>query len=1001
MRATRTIAICFFVSGFAGLIYEVSWVKMLRLLFGSTVLAVSTILAVYFTGLALGSYIFGKLADRRRCNPIRLYAILELVIAGACLISPVIFALLRNVYASFVADRDFSFETGALLKLGFAFVALIGPTTLLGGTLPLVVKGLSSGKEGMGHGLARLYGLNTLGAVLGTLAAGFLFLPLLGIQLTLVLAAAADIVVGLLALRIASSFSQSEGEKAPDESTPKAKKVSEKEASPEVKSALPAFVTGAAGFTSLGLEILLSRAIVTLTGSTVYAFSLILAVFLFGIGLGSSLVSRFTDRIRSSPGALGILLSITGLLTFAITHGYRFLPDLRQWCLTRFGYDFQVDLLLVVFFAALLLLPLTLVFGALFPLCTRLATRDQESLGSSLGLLYAVNTFSGIGGSILVGFVLLPKLGVLSCLAVLAWINLGVGILSWLLGSRSSGPRRMSIALPLLILGIALTLLLPRWDQTRLNNNIVLGNNTDTESVEEVLYYADGVDATVSVIASEGLRKLYVNGTIQAANDNSNVRLYDILAHLPLLLAPRTESVLVIGLGSGITLGTTSVYKPDTLHCVEISRDVVEGAKYFAKENRSILENPRLTLIHDDARSYLFTKSRSYDVITANAFLPSNAGTGALYAVEHFKNCREHLTEGGILCQWVPLFALSTDDLKCVTESFRTAFPESTLWFLSGYAMLIGSKGPLSLDYQRLKERFHRVQSQDRHRLDTTRIRSLDQLLGLCLLGPEQLASIGKGAALNTDDRPLIEYSAPRHIDFRTNLPMNIDLLLSKKTASFPLSRSFAPPPEPGIMSRIQASYLSTGYRAAYHAAIARGSEVEALTALQNARATKTSDPLADEILATHLSDGAQVALAAGDLQTGIARLEEAARLDPTTDRKTELGLALGLSGAVNRAVGILDDVLTKSPDHVKARLNLGALLANAGRFPRARRELETVLKLSPDHVQARLHLAAILAQMGEAHRAKELILQALTLEPKNAEALEKLEAVEELLKTG
>jgi len=1003
----RLLYACFLLSGCAGLVYEVAWVKMLRLLFGSTVLAVSTILAVYFAGLSLGSLLFGKRADRPGSRPVRLYAILEIAVAITCIASPLLLSLLRQVYASLVRDADPGFLTSALLKLALAFCALIVPTTLLGGTLPLGVAALARAARDPGAVLARLYGINTLGAVAGTLLAGFALLPVLGVRATLFLAALADLVVGIGALVLSRRLDGPSGagdeatrvERAtrplPEPPTDPSTGAGPERLSPGLSPGWALALTGTAGFTALGLEILLTRAIVILTGSTVYAFSLILAVFLLGIGLGSHLLSLTGERLRAAPWLPGALLALTAVLAAATGFLYVELPALRNASIQSWGYGFSTDLLLVAGFAALLLLPLTILFGALFPLCVRHAGTGTFRLGSRVGLVYAVNTLAGILGSVVVGFFLVPWIGVFATLGLLAGVNGVVGVLAFLAPRRSTG--RLAFAGALLLTLALAALLRPEWNPRGLTNDISLASNEDGAPVARVLYHHDGVDATVSVLEEDGLKKLYVNGTIQASSDVQNLRLYDLLAHLPMLLARGDESVLVIGLGSGVTAGTAAFHGPSRLTCVEISSEVPVAARYFSRENRDVLDRDNLHLVIDDARSHIFASTRKYDVITANAFLPSNAGTGALYSVEHFRACRDRLEEGGVLCQWVPLFALSPDDLRTVIGSFLAAFPEATLWFHGGYALLLGSPGRFSIDLAVVDERFRRLSDRDGARLRETRILDADQILGLCLLGPAELASLAAGASLNTDDHPIIEYSAPRHIDYRKTLPPNIECLLA------------AAPQEPVLLSllgggtipadreralrlRVEATLL----RAAYHRARAREDQQGALAALEKARSLGVPDPFADEELAASLALVAQAEATAGSLESATRKLLRAVELDATPAHRHTLGLVLAASGRAAEAVAVLDDLVKDEPSDVEARVLLATLLYNGGDAARARKELAEALRISPDHVGARVRLASVHLNEGETARALDLLREATRLDPGNEEARTLLHAVEE-----
>lgn len=985
-RASLLVA-CFLLSGFAGLVYEVVWVRMLGLLFGSTTLAVSTILAVYFSGLSLGSYVFGRIADRTARHPLRLYGALEIAAGAFALLSPPLFSLLDALYASAVTGKDLSFGAASLLKFACAFAVLIGPTTLLGGTLPLVVRGLASASaDPPGGRLARLYGMNTIGAVGGTIAAGFFLIPLAGVRGSLLAAAAIDFAVGVAAFALArrvpaggaAETDRAAGRAAAAMAAPAPARGSRRRIGPLA-------ITAAAGFASLALEVLFTRAIVTLAGSTVYAFTIILAVFLLGIGLGSSLVGRRVDALAEKPAALAALLGITALLAAAAMLAYSLLPLARPALVGALGYSFAVDAAVVCLFAAVLVFPASLVFGALFPIAARALAAGEGDIGRSVGVAYAANTIAGIAGSLVTGFVLLPAIGLVASLrAISCALAIAAGAAAF-----AAAPRRAALPAALSLAAVALALSSPSIDRARLTNDLARPGAAapGAASRARVLHYRDGMDATVSVIERGGYRSLYVNGRIQARNDRANLRLYDALAILPIALARGSENVLVVGLGSGITAGAASLAAPGKLTCVEISEDVVEGAGFFADENARVLERTEergFRLVHDDARSFLLASGEKFDAIAANAFLPSDAGAGALYTREHFESCREHLAPGGVMSQWIPLASLSADDLATAIASFSSAFEDTTLWMVAGDLLLVGGKEAIAPDLAEIRERLALVESGAPGRLARSRIESAEQVLGFCVADGASVRALFGRAPLHTDDRPRLEYSAPRHV-YRDNLAANMALVESAapRSGRSPVASRVANASE-AERAAIDGHFRATRAGLAARRLDAEGNADAAAEAYARARSEGVRDPLGAEAHADLLARSAWSASAAGNEAEALRLRLEAARIDPSPENELEYATALASAGRAADAIERLRALAAREPRIAEARINLGVLLANEGLLEDAERELGLAAAAAPSRPEPPFLLGQIALARGDRAGAVAHFRRALSIDPED-----------------
>jgi len=763
------VLVCFFISGATGLIYEVLWSRRLTLVFGVTVLAVSTVLAAFMGGLALGSAVFGRIADRCR-HPLRLYALLEAAIGLICFATPWLFVLVEQAYVAIhpgLAGRPWLLR---LVRFALSMAVLMPPAMLMGGTLPALTRALMRRLDQVGGRVGALYGTNTIGAMVGAVAGGFLLIPAVGIRQSIYLTAVLNLGVALAAyaLYLASDTRTPEEEQAERPESP---------ATAQAGYVWLLVAYGLCGAASMIYEVGWTRVLSLAVGTSTYAFCAMLAAFLAGIGLGSLvLASRgraSVDRLRAPLLWFGIVeLAIGALVTF-LTPVLDRLPFLFLALFRAIGPRFWLLEGGKLLIALVVMLPPALLMGYAFPLVTRLATESMGVVGRRVGAVYAANTVGTVIGSFAAGFLLIPAIGVRHALAVGVALNLVVGA-AYVAASFRLRPRLAAAGLIVAGAAVAAWPLLPDWNRSVLTSGAYIypgyylrGSSRHLMQDKEVLYYRDALTATVSVtrvtlpMMPEPLLSLQINGKTDASTGDLSTQL--MLAHLPTLLHPDPSSALVVGLASGCTLGALELHEEfERIDCVEIEPAMVEVTEHFRDVNRDCLRDPRVNLVLDDARNFLLVTRSRYDLITSEPSNPWISGVANLFTRDHFELCRDHLTEDGLFCRWIPLYNLAPDDLRCILATFSDVFPHCSLWLfptLATDAFLIGTTSPLVIDLVSLAPRA--AAGQVPGDLQAAGVRDTWDLLAGYLFGADLVTAMSQGARRNTDDFPILEFTTP------------------------------------------------------------------------------------------------------------------------------------------------------------------------------------------------------------------------------------------------
>ncbi|MBI2911632.1 MAG: fused MFS/spermidine synthase [Chloroflexi bacterium] len=743
------LLLLFFLSGTSALLYQVAWVRVVGPVFGVTVYAIGTVLAAFMAGLALGSYVSGRLADRSS-SPLRVYGLVEMGIGTTALLTLPAFTALPEVYRGLYDLLLGHPWAVAALRALLAFVILVVPTSLMGATLPIMVRSSLLRAGPLSRHIALFYAVNTAGAVAGTLASGFFLIGTVGVTTTIVLAAGLNLLLGVSAL--ATSFLTAAAVRTETiTATP-----GETEAKPtHGRDTAVLAVYGLSGFCALAYEVAWTRALVMFFDNSIYAFAIMLATVLAGIALGSYAVTPFLQRRANWLFVFATLeLGVGAAALLSVLFLSRMRGIVAQLAQISAGWlDFQTTDLFLATVSFLTIFPTTFLLGVLFPVVARVHAPQAAAVARRLGQLYAANVTGAIFGSLAASFVLVPTLGSQSTLQALAAANLGLGVALLALARPASRPLRTGLALAAGG-GLALFLLsVPDMYQL-----ILIGRFPGYD----ILWYQESVESTVTVVREPaGAKILYVNARGQASTQPELVRFHRQMAHLPVLLHADPRRALVVGLGGGATAGAIALHEGVNVDVVELSPGVPRAAAFLAEVNDGVLERPNVRLRVDDGRNYLLLTANRYDIITGDVFLPFDAGSAYIYAAEYFRLARQSLTDDGVVAQWLPPF--NDTVYRLVLRTFLSNFPHVTLW-LNG-DLLIGSNRPLRVDPAVLAQRVR--QPALREVLPTLGLDTSDTILRQFNASTAELWEYAGDGLVISDDRPLIEYYRGLQMDSR------------------------------------------------------------------------------------------------------------------------------------------------------------------------------------------------------------------------------------------
>jgi spermidine synthase len=992
-RSGRALfSVLFFLSGLAGLVYEVCWTRLLRLPMGNTVYSLTTVLTAFMAGLALGSYLAGRWIDRRG-RPLLVYALLEAAIGLFCFFLPWIVRAEEPLFRWAYQHLGTSFLAFHLMKFVACGLVILAPATLMGATLPVLCRQFVDDPAGLGRSLGWLYGVNAFGAVAGSLLAGFVLLPALG----LVAAIRVGVVTSLGVAAI--SFAASRRLAAPSLGSAAPAASAAPPAAPPARRVLLLAGYGLSGLAAMVLQIAWARVLALVIGSSVYAFALLVAAFILGLALGSSVASRFADRLRHpargfAVAELGIAFTTLAMLpVFARFPAWmvRIVPEVSQdfgrFQLVQFGLLF-----------ATLLLP-TACMGACLPLVGKTLARGLEHAGETVGSAYSANAVGTILGAFLGGFAILPALGIQKTILTGAAINLGVGVAVLAVTVRRR--RGLAAGVPALA-GLAALVLAPGFDPVTLSSGayyyaaglrpLLEAGRTLADVVGEqynILMHREGLSSTITVKESVGGdRTLAINGKVDAS-DHKDMVTQLLSGHLVALLHPEPRDAAIIGLATGVTTNSVAQHPSvRSIDCIEIDPEMTQACRLFDHVNGRILDDPRVRLVIQDGRNHLTLTDRQYDIILSEPSNPWVAGIASLYTLEFLEACRDRLRPGGLMCLWVHVYGFDLHAIRSMIRTFATVFPQATLWetyFLADY-VLIGSRDRVEVRWDDLVRRL----AEPRVRADLERVRILSpaDLLVRHVAGPAGVGELAATGEVYRDDDNQLEFAAPRLMYHRVD-PKELAVLQQVRQPGLP-SWLAAPPgglpaPDAAALAASQAAQRLFWEGVLHEMAGDAGAATQAfLAALErNPRLGNVGEHLVDTargVADFHLAAGDTLAVDALYRKIIALGIEQA-------DFYNDLGVLESQRGRLDAAVAAYRRALVLEPRNLQMRANLALALEFQGQTAAAEAELRRILDRRATYVPARLQLGNLRAASGDAGSAEREFRAAVSAAPRNGEA--------------
>ncbi len=971
------VYLLFTLSGATALIYQVVWSRMLHEIFGVTIYAVTTVLAAFLGGLALGSVIIGRAVDRS-ANPLRFYGLLEIGIGLTALAGPWLLTLLEPAH-HWAANR-FAMDSPALLAIRvlLAAVVILPPTFLMGGTLPVITRYFVQQIARLGQELSVLYGLNTLGAVAGSLASGFWLIRWLGLHATLHVSVVGNVALGLLAILLARRFRLTD-------------RSSEREPPTRAGSAVTSLtyvglllMMCLSGIASFGYEVVWTRMLVLIVGTTTYAFVTMLTSFLVGITLGSLVTRLLIGRIRDQRQAFGwiqIGIAATALLTLPLM-AYLSTGAAQNWLAqttgnwlaliaARFGFSFLI-----------MLLPATLI-GMTFPLAGALAARELRSLGGRLGAVYGANTLGNIIGATATGFALVPLFGLQKCLVGLTLLNLIAAAWGLLTIPVTRCAGAFVRATPIVGGLIACGLLLTSWRPGLLGQG-------DQQPGDRVLYYKEGLVATVKVIQKAhdaAQRVMSVDGIVIGQSGGGVDQKQQALAHFPFLLLsdPPPRRVLSIGLGTGILIGEVARHPTvTTVDCLEISPSVIEAAHLYDDLTDNVLRDPRVRIITDDGVNYLKRTAESYDaVISDGKSRTGHGGNATFYSADYYHACRARLNADGLMIQWIPL-DVPPAELRIIVRTFLNIFPHTYAWVEPPFSCyLVGRDAPLRVNVEHMDTELSSPHAAHLNRWGWQRA---GDFLGFLTADTDMLSRLAGDVPINSFAYPIIEFYS--FADFAepsfSRVTRNLEAFLSvRQLPQLSLNDENQSAVEEnhraatlfleGLLStrrpdalvqgaglnRIEAAIATSPQNGAIRHAAAHVHYLLSSTPARELRVRhlQRAMELWPEHVGAHLAWGTML-LKQGQVAEALPSLRAAHRINPQLrDVQRRLGAALAQLGQFEEAATHFRRAQQIHPNVANDHVALGQALAALGRFAEAAAEYRRALAIDPRNERAQASL--------------------------------------------
>lgn len=787
------IIVLFFSSGFSSLIYQVVWTRTLGLIFGATTFATATVLAIFMGGLALGSWVAGRYADRVK-HPLVVYGILEGAIAVWALMTPMMFSAAVPFYKWVWLNTHASVIPFSLLRFACTALILLVPTACMGATLPILSKFIGRSLENIGNRIGTLYASNTLGAIAGAVFAGFMLLPSIGLASTTLVAATINFVL-LVAVLILNQF-QAKADSADALTTASVEpsaNLGEKR-SLSVTAVMVAF--GISGAIAMTYEVCWTRALLMVIGSSTYAFTLMLTAFLTGIFIGSIICAKLVDKTDKPMLWFAGLQLALGLLTVVSLLQFNQVPFWNLYINAHVHLEQDAVMFLRFLLAGSVLVPTTVCLGGIFPVVVKVATTKIATVGKSVGSLYACNTVGAIAGAFLAGFVLIPLFGTEKTLTLCASGNTLLALLLLYACSKESAISqrllRSAGACGVLLLGF-LCFTPGLWDRGVILMAQTARRNLPHRGFEyksyddwrsalradtEVRFWADGPCSNVGVVyyPESKITSLITNGHIDASDD-ADLPVQALLSGLPLLVKPNTQDVAVVGWGSGQTIGTATTFPGiKSIDAIELEPNVIPASKFFHHVNHSPENDPRVHTILNDGRNYLLATDKKFDLIVSEPSNPWQSGVCNLFTKEYFEICKSRLRPNGCLSLWLQIAEVPPDDLCGVIAALNQTFPHTLAFYpRPGNTIILASAEPITMDLPMIEKLLK--DKQIGAEFKSVGIADVGSFLAHIAASSDGLRGLISSKLLNTDDTNHLEFDVGKSYEDKTFQKQNRRLL--------------------------------------------------------------------------------------------------------------------------------------------------------------------------------------------------------------------------------
>ncbi len=995
----------FFLSGLAGLVHELVWVRLLAAGGVSSVLAVSGTVAVFMGGLALGSLWVGPWVDRVRDGRrlLAAYGVLELTVAVLGAAAPALPAVLRPLSRLLYRRLGGHFIAYDLAAFFPAAVLLLVPVACMGATLPVLSRFYAIRRGDMGTRLGRLYGLNTIGAACGALLCGFVLISRLGVAGSAFFAASINAAIGLACLGMSRRLSAlpvpgGGREWAGDGRASTAFPV---DASGRVAVLAVFVLSGACG---MAVEVVWSRLLAVLIGPTPYSFTIVSTCFILGLGAGSVVFGRLADRGQRPAEWLLVTQIAAAVLVLGISQVLGNSQFVLAKLIDRLHGNFGALAAVETGVLFLLMLGPTACLGAAFPLVVKIVTPSGLRVGRSVGTAYALNAAGSVAGALLAGFVLMPLLGKANSLRLVSGLQLiGAGAAALWIFSRG---RRRSVRGPVLagaaFASLALCGALVRWDpallavgryqrfgalapvlaQTGWLDALVRGPALlrRFQGNTELLFSGEDITGSVAVARTTdplgGKELVLLSSGKPDASTRGDLGTQVLCAHFPLVFHPRPRRVMVLGLGSGITAGEVLHYPVETVDVVEISPRVVEAGRFFTPWNNGVLSDPRSRVLVQDGRVHLEMTDRKYDVIISEPSNPWMAGMAGLFTREFFQAVRARLESGGIFAQWLHSYQMDWDTFALAGRTFCTVFPRAVLAAASPRGedyLLLGFADEGGLDAATARKNIALARK-------SANVDLPSPYIFFRTISNESLRSLFGPGPIHTRDRPLLEFAAPLRM-FTDSREIQTTLLRRRNVSSATerFLREHAT-----VADQIDFAKFALSVSQPFHRMVdlARATPeerrrfIDMMAAYCRRRVLDDYSILADPELRARCLEV--------QIQALRARLASAPENLSTLEALARAHLA---GGELRQAVDVLRRALEKAPERATLHNDIGTVLLQSGRTEEAIAEYTRALELSPGLAQAHYNLGSAFLESDRPGRAVEQYLKSLDLDPDDPDA--------------